>query len=55
LRPGPEFEILGSVVIAHSVDVMDGLTVDQITPKQIFGDENVFEDVRRSASSGVSW
>ena len=45
LGPCPEFEILRPVVLAHAVAVMDDLLSQQMTAKDLFHDEDVFEDV----------
>ena len=50
LWPCPEFEILRPVVFAYAVAVMDGLLSQKMTAKDLFHDEDVFEDVLTFAS-----
>ena len=46
LGPGPEFEVLGPIVVAHAVDVVNRLTFDQVPPEQTLCDQDVFEERR---------
>ena len=54
LRPCPELEVLRPVVLAYAVPVMDGLLRQQVSAKDLFHDEYVFEDVLTLASSRVT-
>src|SRR5665213_44516 len=54
LGPGPEFEVLGTIVIAHAVDVVNSLPFDQVSRKQVLRDQNVFEDIGTSSGSRMS-
>ena len=53
LGPCPEFETLRPVVFAHAVAVMDGLVSQQMTAKDLFHGQDVFEDVLTLASPWV--
>jgi hypothetical protein len=54
LGPGPEFEVLGTIVVAHAVDVVNRLTFDQVPPEKVLCDQDVFEDVGTSSGPGMS-
>jgi hypothetical protein len=41
--PRPQFEVLRAVVVLDAVDVMFAL--DEVSPKDLLGDEDVLEDI----------
>ena len=45
LRPGPEFQIFWTIVVAYAVAVVDGLRRQQVRANDALHDDNVFEDV----------
>lgn len=45
LRSRPEFEVLGSVVVADAVAVVDRLRIAQVAAEDLFGDQNVLEHI----------
>jgi hypothetical protein len=45
LRPGPQLEVLGPVVVADAVAVVNRLPFDEVPAQELFGDEDVLEHV----------
>jgi hypothetical protein len=45
LRPGPQFQILRTVVVAHSIAVVHSLALNQETAQQFFCNKDVFKHV----------
>ena len=54
LGPGPELEVLGPIVVAHAVDVVNRLTFDLVPPEKALCDPDVFEDVGTSSGPRMS-
>jgi hypothetical protein len=51
LRPNPWLKVLGTIVVAHPVDVVHGLVGEQMTTEHCFHHEDVLEDVPPGARS----
>jgi len=49
LRPRPKLEVLGPIVVAHAVDVVNRLPADQAPPEEVLSYQDVFKDVGTSS------
>jgi len=51
----PQLEVLRSVVVSITVDVVHGLASHEVAPENALSDENVLENVRTSYSAWMTW
>jgi hypothetical protein len=53
LRLDPEFEVVSSIVMAHTISMVHGFIRQKEPPKQPFHDEDVFEHVLPTSRGGA--
>ena len=55
LRTGPQFQVLGPVVVFDPIAMMNVLSGQEIPAEHLLHDKNVFKDVPCLIRPGVSW
>jgi hypothetical protein len=53
LRARPELEVLRAVVVTDAIDVVDGLPLHEVSPEDLFDNDNVLEHVSKAGARVV--